>query len=254
MLCYNASNFIEQCLSSVLTQEHTLRVQLVVLDDASSDHSFERIQSSLKLLDSSDVIAIQNQENLGCYHNLEKGLSLCQGKYIAYLEGDDFWLSTTKLQDQFNHLESNKGLSGIGGRCIFIDEAGNQTEQKYYTEVEDKTWTNSDFWVYPPFQASSFMFRNTLRLPHSIDKLCCNDKLLYVLASAQGDIYYHSGLTTAYRYHKENVSHRVDLKTVYREHVKTNTLLLNHLGMRYAVWYLLGLLKMTYMRFRTSGQ
>jgi len=165
VLCYNASRYIEQCLQSVLDQKHDLNIQLVVLDDASSDDSFAHIENLLHPSSLTEVVTVQNEQNLGCFGNLQKGISLCTGKYIAYLEGDDYWISLTKLQDQFDYLETNSQLAGVGGRCQFVDPTGEELPQKYYTETRDITWSNKTFWNYPPFQASSFMFRRFGNLP-----------------------------------------------------------------------------------------
>jgi len=250
VLCYNASRYIEQCLQSVLDQKHDLNIQLVVLDDASSDDSFAHIENLLHPSSLTEVVTVQNEQNLGCFGNLQKGISLCTGKYIAYLEGDDYWISLTKLQDQFDYLETNSQLAGVGGRCQFVDPTGEELPQKYYTETRDITWSNKTFWNYPPFQASSFMFRRFGNLPGLSKELCCNDKILYVLASVQGDIFYTADVVTAYRYHSENVSHSIKYNEIYRQHLKANTLLLNHLGMSYAWSYISSIMKMTYLWVR----
>lgn len=251
VLCYNAAPYIEECLNSVFNQKHNLTIELIVLDDASPDNSFAKINRIANGYKDCEVTVIQNEKNLGSYGNLKKGLQLCKGKYIAYLEGDDYWLSETKLQNQFNYLEQYPEVSGTGGRCIFVDEHGEQGYQKYYTEKNNHTWGQDVFWNYPPFQSSSFIFRVPLKLPDFDNRLHSNDKILYILCAQKGPIYYDSNLLSAYRYHSNNVSSGLSYGKVYRQHLKVNTLLLRHLGFSNLSVYIKSIAHKTYLYVRS---
>lgn len=246
ILVYNSDRYIEQCLLSVCTQRslEDLSVQLVVMDDASSDNTKNIIEQTLSaaLPQNWHLNFVSNEKNLGCYNNLRKGIALAKGSYIAYLEGDDYWTSKTKLIDQYCFLVGNPDTAGIGGQCRFVDQNGHEIERKYYALKEDTTFEHFKFWGYPPFQTSSFMFRASALppLPDDFEGTCSNDKIMYLFVSSHGNIVYKTEEVSAYRFHPDNVSHKVSLKEVMLEHLKINRLMLKHLlGIRIIGYYLI---------------
>lgn len=90
-LCYNQALFIEEAIRSALNQNYP-HIQLIVVDDASTDDSQKKISS---LLDSfPNVVFIALKNNLGNCKAFNKGLALAKGKYVIDLAGDDVLLNT----------------------------------------------------------------------------------------------------------------------------------------------------------------
>jgi glycosyltransferase involved in cell wall biosynthesis len=104
--CYNFENYIQQAILSVLAQRTNFEFEILVRDDNSTDKSYENIlplSGYIKLLDST--------KNLGPYGNIKTLIDNCQGEYIAYLDGDDYWTEINKLQKQVDYMEQNKDCS-----------------------------------------------------------------------------------------------------------------------------------------------
>ncbi len=98
---YNKGKFIERALSSVLAQTAP-PVEIIVVDDGSSDDSAERVSRF-----SDSRIKLVRQENLGPGAARNAGLSLARGKYVAFLDADDEYLPSF-LEAGVSLLEKNE--------------------------------------------------------------------------------------------------------------------------------------------------
>jgi glycosyltransferase involved in cell wall biosynthesis len=240
VLCYQSEAYIEECIRSVLAQQTSCSVEIVVVDDQSKDDSYDKIKALATSDTEFPIAAYQNENNLGSLGNLRRGLRYCSGMFIAYLEGDDYWTDVNKLEEQYQFLLSNNNFQGIGGGCQFVNELGEDIEQRYYTLQEDFVFSNKQLWGFPPFQTSTFMFRNVhLKIPHDLpNDSIYNDKVLYLLTSFKGSIRYTAKTVSAYRYHGENVSSRLKLREIYGAHMHANTVIFQEVGIGYLFKYL----------------
>jgi alpha-1,3-rhamnosyltransferase len=104
MPSYNHRAYVERAIASVLAQTHEA-VQLVVVDDGSTDGSVELLQA----LSTRHGFTLICQENAGVCRTLNRGVrEAAQGEYIALLASDDFW-QPDKLQRQLEALASSPG-------------------------------------------------------------------------------------------------------------------------------------------------
>lgn len=85
---FNKAKTIMRAIESVLHQEHT-PCEVLVINDGSSDESAEIVREIR-----SPLIRLINQENLGPGAARNLGASLCQGRYLAFLDADDEWRSS----------------------------------------------------------------------------------------------------------------------------------------------------------------
>lgn len=114
---YNIENYIAQTLKSVLAQ--TLQdFEIIVIDDGSSDQTVAIIQQF-----TDPRIKLIQQNNQGASSARNKGILHSQGQYIAFLDGDDYWLPE-KLERQLHHLGTNPDIGVSFCRAAFMDDAG----------------------------------------------------------------------------------------------------------------------------------
>ena len=85
--CYNHENYIEQCLRSIFNQTYR-NIELIVLDDGSTDSSSEIIQEVLK--ESPFVTTFESHDNIGVVRTRNKGINLLNGDYFIFVDSDDF--------------------------------------------------------------------------------------------------------------------------------------------------------------------
>lgn len=120
MPVYNGEKFIGEAIQSVLVQKVPL--ELIIIDDNSKDGTKEQVQRFCK---DERVIYIRNEKNLGVAASRNKGVELARGKYIAFLDADDYW-TKDKLEKQTMLMEEKDCVISSTGREL-MDENGNLT-------------------------------------------------------------------------------------------------------------------------------
>ena len=88
MPAYNAEQFIEEAIDSVISQTVS-DWELIVIDDGSSDCTQEIITKFTE--EDARVHLIINEENMGVAKTRNRGLDICCGEYVALLDSDDYW-------------------------------------------------------------------------------------------------------------------------------------------------------------------
>ena len=83
--CYNYADFIAGCMESVLNQTYR-NLELIVVDDGSSDDSLERIA---RVADLDSRVRVISQDNRGVAHARNRGLSESGGELVLYVDADD---------------------------------------------------------------------------------------------------------------------------------------------------------------------
>lgn len=123
-LCYNHEKFVEQCLKSVFEQSHK-NIELIIIDDESSDNSQQVIKSICQLATKLDTtITIQtifHEENQGNCKSFNEALKFATGKYIIDLAADDVMLPK-RITEQISQLEASpKNVALCFSDSIYID-------------------------------------------------------------------------------------------------------------------------------------
>ena len=62
--------------------------------------------------------------NIGAACNAYSLIQKARGEYLAFCEGDDFWLTEDKLSQQVRFLDSNPAFIGCSHRCRVVDGDG----------------------------------------------------------------------------------------------------------------------------------
>jgi glycosyltransferase involved in cell wall biosynthesis len=109
LITYNQEQFISEAIESALMQEADFKYEIVISDDCSTDRTREICETYQQSYP--DVIRLlPKTANVGLKKNFVRALTECQGKYIAYLEGDDKWTSPHKLAKQADVMEHDEGV------------------------------------------------------------------------------------------------------------------------------------------------
>jgi len=120
MPCYNAAAFLSDALDSIISQSYR-NLEIVLIDDGSNDQS-RSIIKSYELKDSR-IRAFYNDSNIGLIKTLNKGLSLCTGRYIARMDADDISMPN-RIQVLVDILEQDLTLDLVSGGCYSLNEEG----------------------------------------------------------------------------------------------------------------------------------
>lgn len=103
---YNKAPWLHQTIDSFLAQETSFPIEILLIDDASTDDSKSIIKHYADTYPEK-IRAIYNSENLGIAKTWVKVCKLSEGKYIARCDGDDFWIDSLKLEKQVSLLTEN---------------------------------------------------------------------------------------------------------------------------------------------------
>ena len=108
---YNVRYFLEQCLYSVARAGEGLDVQVIVVDNASADHSVEM------LLARSDVEVIANAENVGFAKANNQGIRIARGRYVLLLNPDTL-VPADAFRTCLAYADANHRVGAIGVRMV----------------------------------------------------------------------------------------------------------------------------------------
>jgi glycosyltransferase involved in cell wall biosynthesis len=138
---YNHEKYIGECIESVKAQTFG-SWEMIVINDGSTDKTYE---AALKSAGKDSRIRVINQENKGIFRLAEtynKALSLANGKFIAILEGDDYW-EPEKLEIQTAAMDNDnsvvmgwgKAASRVGFQkeIYQVHPVSFEKNRKYYT-------------------------------------------------------------------------------------------------------------------------
>lgn len=120
---YNKEAWIEEAIQSFLNQKCNFDYEIILVDDASSDHSPQIIEHYAKQFPEK-IKAVFHQENLGITKTWIEVCKLAQGDYIARCDGDDYWTDEYKLQKQVEILDKSETSSWSCSDFDIISESG----------------------------------------------------------------------------------------------------------------------------------
>jgi glycosyltransferase involved in cell wall biosynthesis len=122
MITYNHARFIVQSVRSVLAQRAPFPFELVIGDDCSTDGTTELLRA-LAADHPATIRLLPREQNLGFARNSLDVVAHCRGKYLAFLEGDDYWTQDDSLARQVAYLENHPECSLCFGRADYLIEA-----------------------------------------------------------------------------------------------------------------------------------
>ena len=100
MPSFNTAKYIAETIDSVLAQTYQ-NWELIIVDDCSTDNTDEVVG---KYLTDTRIKYLKNEQNSGAAASRNKALREAKGKWIAFLDSDDFW-EPEKLQKQIGFME-----------------------------------------------------------------------------------------------------------------------------------------------------
>ena len=133
MTTYNHERYIAEALESVFRQQTSFGVEIVVGEDCSTDRTLNIVRDYASMYPEC-IRIVTSEENVGWRKNYRRTIAAARGKYIALLDGDDYFTHRKKLAMQVELLEADPELGMCYTRSERIDESGNKT---IYPESEE---------------------------------------------------------------------------------------------------------------------
>ena len=230
-ITYNHERFLVQTIESVLMQQTDFEVEMVIGEDCSTDNTRHIAQEYEKKYPGRIRVLTQDT-NLGIMPNLMATMAACQGEYIAFLEGDDYWTDSNKLQIQVDALRANAGCAlCFHDAEVFYDAEPDQPVMVFSQQVASHAlpllaahspllrFTQLDLarvgWIMP---SASMLFR-ACSLPQPLPAwfagVYSGDYTLQLLSTRWGPALYLPRLMSRYRLHAQSVT-SITLQSVFQ--------------------------------------
>ena len=172
--------------------------EFIIADDCSPDDT-RKIVLEYKSRFPDLIRLIFREKNVGPAQNFIELLSAASGKYIAYLEGDDYWTDPHKLQKQVDVLEKNSSLSIAAHGAYRLTDNLSLLDSPFKV---DTIWSTKDILVNNWFiMSGSLMIRRAMLdiSPPWYLKISHGDLGLILLTSLNGDGFYSPEPMCVYR-------------------------------------------------------
>ena len=121
---YNKGDWVREAMDSFLNQKTNFDFEIIIIDDASTDHSYEIIQEYQNKFPEK-VRTFRNEVNLGIARTWKKVCQEAKGQYIARCDSDDFWTDPFKLQKQVDLLDASTDSQWSNTEFDMVDLDGN---------------------------------------------------------------------------------------------------------------------------------
>lgn len=213
VLCatFNQEKYIRRCLGSLVSQKTTFKYEILVHDDASVDGTRTIVREFAQKYPEivRPFYQEQNQFSRGKRITKEYQFPRAKGRYIAFCEGDDFWIDSEKLQKQYDALTLHPQCSA----CVAKTKCCNEDESDNERVIPDKR-INLATGTVPAedacaliyggyaFQTSSFFLRREV-LQYAFSMKCLQtingDEAYLMAAVCLGDVYYIEHPMSMYR-------------------------------------------------------
>lgn len=205
VLTYNHKKYIKRALDSILMQKVNFQYEILVSDDCSFDGTQDVLHTYEQKYE--NIFRIKyRKENVGATKNLYELLKASKGTYIAYLEGDDYWIDERKLQYQVDFLDTHQEYIGCAHQCNIVDEEGKEFDGKpgWFSETEDFTLEEFQHWKLPN-QIATWVHRNlfltadfSYRFIYQAHRMV-GDRTLGLILSRFGNFYCSKKTMSCYR-------------------------------------------------------
>lgn len=150
---YNVELYIEECVNSIITQTIEENIEIICVNDGSTDRSLD-ILKKLSAIDSR--ITIINQENSGLSVARNTGVQFANGEYIYFLDGDDY-IEQNALSVLYNRLKKdNLDVLFFDGSSFSDIYSQNDLEKYKYYYLRKNKYEK----VYTGEEIMSCMLRN----------------------------------------------------------------------------------------------
>lgn len=207
--CYNHEEFVQDCIQSVIDQTYQ-NIELIIIDDGSSDGSVAKIQEMSELCQKRFTnFEFRFRPNKGLCATLNEALEWCEGTFYSALGSDDKILPN-KIDIQVDFLKKNKKYIAVFGGVDLIDNNDKLIGHWLY---EEKKYTFKDI----------FLHTHNLPAPTALMKIeavkvvggyksgmIIEDWYMWLKLSKIGDIYYLPKIFARYRFHETNLSKNLD--------------------------------------------
>jgi glycosyltransferase involved in cell wall biosynthesis len=200
LITYNHEPFLAKAIESALKQVTDFEYEILIAEDCSTDRSRD-IAKEFADRNPERVRLSLSQSNVGTNRVILRALGDARGEYIALLDGDDYWSSDSKLQQQARFLDVHKDCSMCYHAATTLNEDGSTTA--FPKPIFPARLRPDDILRGHLIATCSVMFRKAMAepLPPWFAECIFDDWPLYFLLAQRGRVGYLDEDLGVYRKH-----------------------------------------------------
>jgi hypothetical protein len=199
---FDHAPFIAQAIESVLVQQAPFPFELVIGEDCSTDGTREIVRGYAERHPEA-IRTVLPEQNVGHGEILRRALGATRGRFIAYLDGDDYWTSAAKLRRQVDYLESAPGCPSCFHDVSLVYDTAGMPSGTVSPGLAETRFSLDDIVAECFVPAPSMLFRREVAeaLPDWSFESAWIDWLIHIRAAERGPLGYISEPLAAYRVH-----------------------------------------------------
>jgi len=243
LMTYMHETFIKEAMDGIMMQKTDFKIEVVVGDDFSTDRTLDIIKSyqntdqiHIKILDRQNGDAYwQKRQKLGRLYNFINIIENCTGKYVALLDGDDYWTDPFKLQKQVDFLEQNPTFSMCGAvaQCLKMGDTEKEFDNAFLSNRKEILQTEDFLSGYPVHTATVLFRTSMIKLPDWMLNVSNGDLVLFSLLAEKGPVGFINEKMSVYRITGYGVWSSMSLVKRYYAFQNTSNYLNKHFKKKY---------------------
>ena len=217
---YNQEEYVDRAIDSVMSQNTLFPFVVLIGDDGSTDSTIEKIMKWEEKYKDRIFHIVQNRSSNEKYiagsrasRNRMALLELVKTPYFIFLDGDDYWTDTRKLQKQYEILEKKENNDCIGcahGIMLTSETNGIVAEKKTVIPRflnKERKYSLKKYWSNYYFHTDTILFRsgNIGDLPKEILRDFFNDNIITFTFMQFGSMYYLPDVMAVYRMNEKGL-------------------------------------------------
>jgi glycosyltransferase involved in cell wall biosynthesis len=200
---YNHARYIEAAIEGALAQKAAYSIEILISEDASTDGTREMVKR-YAAAHPNHIRLLLSIGNVRSNWVVRRGLRAARGRYVALLDGDDFWTDNGKLQRQAAFLDAAPDCAAVFYNAQIA--IGEQLTQDLWTRDDLPTRLSlKDILEGNPFATCTGMMRTDYvrEAPAWYDDFFpITDWPLYILCAQYGNLAFRNETTGVYRLHE----------------------------------------------------
>lgn len=229
VFCYDHGSYLRDCLDGIVGQHIDFPMEVIVIDDASADSSPEIIREYASRYPEivKPYLLKENSFSRGRSHYKDiviPRLRETGSKYVAFCEGDDYWIYPNKLTRQVDFLETHPDYSGCFHHYLVKNEIDFSERQMIFNLRHSRRVSLFDLLIEPQQQSATILMRSDILLH---DKELYNyfgtsnfiDVVLFLAIYNAGKAYCFREWWSVYRKHSNGISQNISAEDAENRHL-----------------------------------
>lgn len=204
-VAYNHGPYIADAIEGFLMQKTDFAYEIIIGEDCSPDNTRQVIEE-YQAKYPGKINMITSEHNVGGYENGVRILRAAKGKYIAFCEGDDYWIDPLKLQKQVDYMEQHPDCMLCSHEVYSLDDQNREKslleKKKIVNHISGEIGLNEFLMKMFPRSlptVSKLYRRNLVIFPEWAERFSFGDLILDLAVLSKGYIYHMDEVMAVYR-------------------------------------------------------